>query len=205
MPVHKWLSLKKAADMLGVHSTTLRRWADKGDIPVYITPGGHRRFLEADIRAMVDNRLPATRGGTENAWAASAIIMTQDRLRDARPQAEWMEAFDEVQRAEQRALGNHLLSLIIRHTTLPEDDDNLLDEAHDLAIRYADICIERGLSVAQGLEIVIFFRDGMFEAALQMPQVANFDEDTRLRLVRKLTQVFNLIQITLAKHYSQQK
>ena len=44
-----WLSLKQAADRLGIHPTTLRRWADSGEIPVMLTPGGHRRFAISDI------------------------------------------------------------------------------------------------------------------------------------------------------------
>ena len=40
-----WLSLKAASKKLNVHPTTLRRWADNGDIPVMLTPGGHRRHL----------------------------------------------------------------------------------------------------------------------------------------------------------------
>ena len=40
----RWLTLSQAAQELGVHLTTLRRWADNGDIPVMLTPGGHRRF-----------------------------------------------------------------------------------------------------------------------------------------------------------------
>lgn len=40
----RWLTLKDASDVLGIHYTTLRTWADNGDIPVFRTPGGHRRF-----------------------------------------------------------------------------------------------------------------------------------------------------------------
>ncbi|NCC34558.1 MAG: DNA-binding protein, partial [Chloroflexia bacterium] len=32
-----FLSLSAASKLLGVHSTTLRRWADEGSVPVYIT------------------------------------------------------------------------------------------------------------------------------------------------------------------------
>ena len=38
------LSLGPAARLLGVDPDTLRRWADAGRIPAWITPGGHRRF-----------------------------------------------------------------------------------------------------------------------------------------------------------------
>jgi len=47
--VPEWLSLDEAAKRLKVHPTTLREWADKGRIRAYRTPGGHRRFSEADV------------------------------------------------------------------------------------------------------------------------------------------------------------
>jgi excisionase family DNA binding protein len=46
-PSKQWLSLNEAAQQLGVHPVTLRRWADDGEIPVMVTPGGHRRFAVA--------------------------------------------------------------------------------------------------------------------------------------------------------------
>ena len=39
-----WLNLSEAADLLGVHFTTFRQWADAGDIECMRTPGGRRRF-----------------------------------------------------------------------------------------------------------------------------------------------------------------
>ncbi len=199
-----WLSLKKAADMLGIHPTTLRRWADHGDVPVYVTPGGHRRFLESDIAAMIESQRLVQGSGAEQVWANSALFATQQRLQNQSSRARWLEVFDDAQRAEQRALGNRLLDLIMHHIALPESDESLLSEATGIANRYAVICSEIGLTAAQGLEIIIFFRDGMTEVALQMPQVADFDDDMRLRLMRKINQVFNLIQLTFVKYYSQQ-
>ena len=41
-----WLSLREAAQLLGVHPGTVRNWADKGLLPVYRTRGGpglHRK------------------------------------------------------------------------------------------------------------------------------------------------------------------
>lgn len=199
---NKWLSLKEAANLLGVHPTTLRRWADNGDVPVYVTPGGHRRFLESDIRAMIDNRLALQPNGAAKAWANNALVATQQRLQTHVPGTALLQAFDEKRRNEQRELGKRLLGLIMQHISLPDDDESLLAEAANIANRYAESCAEIGLTAAQSLEIVIFFRDGMIETALQMPQVASFDDSMRLRLMRKINQVFNLIQVALVKHYS---
>ena len=38
--VTQWLDLSAAADYLGVHFTTLRRWTDDGKVPCIRTPGG---------------------------------------------------------------------------------------------------------------------------------------------------------------------
>lgn len=48
-PQGNYLSIGAAADRLHVNRETLRRWDRKGTITSYRTPGGYRRFLEADI------------------------------------------------------------------------------------------------------------------------------------------------------------
>lgn len=44
-----YLDISTAAQRLSVCKETLRRWDKKGTITSYRTPGGYRRFLEADI------------------------------------------------------------------------------------------------------------------------------------------------------------
>lgn len=51
------LSLGRAAEALGISTTTARRWADDGRLGVTRTAGGHRRFAVCDVR-----RLLAARG-----------------------------------------------------------------------------------------------------------------------------------------------
>ena len=51
------LSLGRAAEALGISTTTVRRWADDGRLGVTRTAGGHRRFAVSDVR-----RLLAARG-----------------------------------------------------------------------------------------------------------------------------------------------
>lgn len=45
------LTLGEAARELSVAQSTLRKWADNGDIPIFRTPGGHRRFRRNDLDA----------------------------------------------------------------------------------------------------------------------------------------------------------
>ncbi len=47
------LSIRAAADFVGVHPETLRRWADARRVPVSRTVTNHRRFLVADLRKLI--------------------------------------------------------------------------------------------------------------------------------------------------------
>ena len=43
------LSLRKAAELLGVNISTLRRWDKNKYLTAIRTPGGHRRYRLSDI------------------------------------------------------------------------------------------------------------------------------------------------------------
>jgi hypothetical protein len=47
----------------------------------------------------------------------------------------------------------------------------------------------------------MFFRDAMTEVALQMPEVAHVSADDQVRLLRKLNQVFNMVQKSVVEYY----
>jgi excisionase family DNA binding protein len=50
-----WLTLGQAARFLGVAQSTIRKWSDQGRIPVFYTPGGHRRFRRVHLDSFVDD------------------------------------------------------------------------------------------------------------------------------------------------------
>lgn len=54
------LLLGPAAALVGVHYTTLRRWADAGLVPVSRTPTNQRRFRVGDLRQLIkpEHRTP---------------------------------------------------------------------------------------------------------------------------------------------------
>ena len=46
MPTYK---VREAAEILGVHESTLRRWSDEGRLPAVRLPSGVRRFRTEDV------------------------------------------------------------------------------------------------------------------------------------------------------------
>ena len=50
------LSISQASKMLGVSEVTLRQWTDEGLIEAFVTPGGHRRYSEAELRRFMGSK-----------------------------------------------------------------------------------------------------------------------------------------------------
>jgi excisionase family DNA binding protein len=52
--IENMLTPSEVASMFGVLPQTVGRWARAGKVKFTRTPGGHRRYREADIRALME-------------------------------------------------------------------------------------------------------------------------------------------------------
>ena len=57
----RWVRVQRAADLLGVSASTVRRWADSGKIACQRTPGGQRRFSRDDLERALSGGDPSDR------------------------------------------------------------------------------------------------------------------------------------------------
>ena len=74
-----WLTLGQAAKYLGIAQSTVRVWTDSGRLPVFYTPGGHRRFLRSDLDSFIQ------RNGAGSRPRGDAVVLVVDdnpKLRD---------------------------------------------------------------------------------------------------------------------------
>ena len=140
MPV--WLGLDEAAKRLSVHPATLRDWADRGRIRSYRTPGGHRRFREADVLELGAQSKPdlsllmhATVGHTRIATSGGRLATEA-----------WYSRFDDAAKQQHRELGVELLRLLVAYLGEPERDWS--SEIKELGGRYAQLA--RGARLAAG-------------------------------------------------------
>jgi excisionase family DNA binding protein len=54
-PDNRLLTPAEVAEMLRVDSKTVTRWARGGKLSSIRTPGGHRRYSEAEVRGLLNN------------------------------------------------------------------------------------------------------------------------------------------------------
>jgi len=168
----EWLSLREAADLLGMHPATVRLWADRNELPSRRTSGGHRRFRRSDIEA----RLRQEAEPKPNAAAQLLVQSVLGRARFAFTDGTldtmlWYQHFDEKARQAYRQLGRRLLDLLLRavsNNTSKEDQQN---EAVLLGIEYGSITRTSHVPVADAVRAFLYFRTLIDESVLQLAEV----------------------------------
>lgn len=154
-----WLSLKEASDLLGIHFTTLRKWADDGLIRVFRTPGGHRRFSVTDLRRFLEMRasheLPAHTDSFVDA-AMGQVRAEIEKMRDEH--TKWAQAFTAEERDMTRQRGRQLFSLAIAYVVKPAQRDHLMAEGRRLGYEYGTEAALGGMPLVEAGRAVQFFR-----------------------------------------------
>jgi excisionase family DNA binding protein len=162
-----WLSLGEAARQLGVSQGTLRRWADRGQIASFTTPGGHRRFPRTAIVAL----LPA---GRQRRPSLAALGASSERMSAAYRRlvhvAEGRESslvarLTAEHRETYRERGRRMVECLIAHLDADEPAPAIasLHEAETIAVEYGAEAARLGASLSEGIETFLRFRAPFIE------------------------------------------
>ncbi len=197
----RWLSIEAACRILGVDQSTLRRWSDSGKIPVFRTPGGHRRYNEDDLRAFMRGELRPRRRMSRQVLADMSISAYEgDYIRAAKDRP-WYAAYSAEQREELRVLGRRLVDLAVRSTGWRGDRAQLVEEGCALGGRYGTLSAEAGLTPDETLEAFLFFRFPVFQAVGRFIEEENLPARRAVRTFAEITQFMDQVLVaTLAAH-----
>jgi excisionase family DNA binding protein len=163
---HDWLSLGEAADVLGVHPSTVRKWADEGKLPVRRTAGGHRRFLRAELEIWS----AAQQSGQPErvlVMVQHAISRTRLELADGHMKKQsWYSKLNQFQKQRFRDRSRRLLNELVQHTD--EETAAARENARVLGVDYAHMGREAGLSLRDAIEAFQFFREFLMESIFNL-------------------------------------
>jgi excisionase family DNA binding protein len=158
----RWLSLGQASRALGITPGTLRRWADRGQILSFTTPGGHRRFSAAAIVALIPAdraRRPALKGpGASSARIARAYRRVRPEVRTSSLPS-WITRLSESERSSFRIRGNQLVDQLLSHLDAEGvEASGRLDDAVEQAAGYGADAAKGGASLSDAVEAFLRFR-----------------------------------------------
>lgn len=169
----RWLSIHAACDLLGVDQSTLRRWSDAGKVPVFRTPGGHRRYAESDLLALVGDgpALQERPRATRQTLTDRSLSAYEDDYLSGVRERRWFRAYSAATQDEHRRLGRRLVDLAVRYAAITPaagDRASLLEEGRHIGGHYGRTGARHGLSPVETLEAFLFFRNPVVHAVVSI-------------------------------------
>ena len=156
----RWLSINEACQMLGVDQSTLRRWSDAGKVPVFRTPGGHRRYAEDDLRALAGGRRPEPPRVMRQEMTDRSLSAFKEGFWQGARERRWFRAFSPAKHDELRLVGRRLIDIAVRFAASPESSDrsSYLEEGRQIGAQYGISSARAGLTPAEAVEAFLYFR-----------------------------------------------
>jgi excisionase family DNA binding protein len=163
-----WITLAQACRLLSVNESTLRRWADASQVRTYRTPGGHRRFSQADLLALTSAAPQAVEGDRADLGELALARIRRRLQRPRQADAAWYQQLGEEEKLRLRLLGRRLVALISDYLGRRTRKSRLMEEAREIGREYGLELGRNGTPLRQALAAFMFFRRSLDETARQV-------------------------------------
>jgi len=167
----EWLSLSAAAELLGVHPSTVRLWSDKGLLPVHRTKGGHRRYKRSEVLLWAQTAREVRTVQPED-MLQSAIRNVRVQITEGKLEAElWYQKLDDDARMQYRQSARSLLQGLM--TYLASTNEDAASESFAIGYEYASRARRYNLSYVDAARAFMFFRNVLIESVMRVYSKAN--------------------------------
>ncbi len=200
-----WLSLGRASRMLGVSHSTVRRWADAGEIRSYRTSGGHRRILEEDVRQFMAQHTQAA-GSTDTDRISELAVGRVKRRLSRRRQSREMDMFadlDAASRERLRFIGRQLVDLFARFVSSRTRPDRFIDDARGIGGEYGRTLVAAGVTLTDAVMTFNALRHSLEETAAQLASEAQQGTDEAVEAMESILGLADTVLEGMAQVYEE--
>ncbi len=199
----EWVSLRHAAEILGVHPATVRNWADSGKLPFRRTAGNHRRFNINDLRnytrAKADLEPLELQIIMQNALGHTRMQVGSERLESA----PWYAAMSDDSKQHLREQGRRVLEALRLFVAAGAPDESLAS-AINLGKDYARRLIADGLSLPQAMRGFYFFSDFVLNSILNWSELRQPNNSSEWStLLRQVNTFMHAMQLSIVEYYEE--
>ncbi len=206
-PVQNWLTLGSASELLGVSESTIRRWADAGDVRSYRTRGGHRRILEEDLRQLVTAHAGAAPSRDTDRISDIAIGRIKRRISRGRQgggsATTAFAGLDDEARDRMRRLGRQLVDLFARYVASNTKGERFTEDAHTLGREYGRTLVTSGVGLTAAVQTFNAMRRSLEETASQIAAEAGLSAEDAVEAVEATLGLADTILEAMAEVYEQ--
>lgn len=194
----RWVSLARACEILGVNESTVRRWADSGEIQVFRTPGGHRRFDEGELQKLVEN------GGRQpdRPLETAAVSRIRRQLHSGKTEGtRWYRETDSEERDALRPLGRRLVEIVDDYLAKRARRSDLEEEVDGIGEAYGAELLRRGMPLSQAMQAFTFFRRSLDETAKQLADRNHMSADEAALAREQIAGLADRVLLSLTQVY----
>jgi excisionase family DNA binding protein len=191
------LGIGQACKLLGVSEATLRHWTDEGKIKAFITPGGHRRYLESEIR----NFMGAKRRvhGMDDLMAKMETVPLHEIhiARSHFAQAAWYTGLSDDAQDRLRELGNSLYNLAVDYITRKKKHEEAVEAARDIGHHFGEYLAQIGVSLPDSVEAFLMHRTPLIDAANELVKGRESLQGRAAEAIPMLVQITDEVLLSL--------
>ena len=195
------LTIGQARKLLGVSEATLRHWTDEGKVKAFITPGGHRRYSESEVRSFI---------------AAQQRVFTKQNLidemeseprhkiqlaRERMSGAPWYNNLNDEAKARLRGLGGTVYSLTVEYLTNKKGREEIMRSARDVGRQFGEYLADVGISLTDALEAFIMHRSPLIQVASDIVKRNGVLKGQAADVVPLVTQITDEFLLALVEAY----
>ncbi len=202
-PGKLFVGVSKASEILGVSEATLRHWTDEGRLKAFVTPGGHRRYSEHELRRF-----------TRTHQASQAPMKVGDHLeqtavehrRTARKYVDSALPEGPLPVKDREILarcGRELLDLVIRYVNQPSRRAETICFVRQVGEEHGRILASLGFPLVDCVEVFIRHRNLLVEAAARYAIKGRATSDRAVSVVPLVTRVVDEALVSLVAAHQQ--
>lgn len=192
----RWVNLARACEILGVNESTVRRWADSGELRCFRTPGGHRRFAEGDLYALTE----AGPQHRERSLESAAMTRIRRQLHGTGATS-WYAGIEAEERDALRPLGRRLLELVSDYVARRGRRSLIEHEVDAIGRQYGEILRERGMPLLPAIEAFTFFRRSLHETAKQLAERNSMSSEDAARAREEIAELADRVLLGVTAAY----
>ena|SRR3972149_1646442 len=168
MPNEPLVSISEASQILGVSETALRQWTDEGKIKAFVTPGGHRRYLVADLRKFMGSHHRSIGIRDLAAELEETAPLHRQISVTFLSKTTWYQRLTKESQEDLASQGRRMLRLIVRYVTVPAERGGTVKESRELGTDLGVTLARIGLPLTDSVEAFIMHRDPMMNVVTEM-------------------------------------
>lgn len=199
------LTIGQACKLLGVSEATLRNWTDEGRIKAFVTPGGHRRYVESELRSFIAAQSRVFTNKDMLAQMGSEPLHKIQQARERMAETHWYGGLSDESKARLRGLGGAVYGLAVEYLTDKKGREETMRSAREVGRQFGEYLADINVSLTDAIEAFILHRSPLIQVASDIVKREGVLRGQAADAVPLVTQITDEFLLSLVEAYQERQ